>query len=324
MAGRKRTRVAMEPHAMIRPKRRITGMSAILLPFDGFGTVDWESFERHVARTRDAGLVPAVNMDTGYVNLISPQTRREVLARTRSVMVDGRYVAGAFVADKPGDAWNPSGYQRAVAEVLAESGVPVIMQSHGLKGLPEERVVDAYQAITGESDEFIAFELGAMFAPFGRIYELGTYEKLMKLPNCSGAKHSSLSRELEWQRLALRDRLRPDFHVYTGNDLAIDMVMYGSDYLLGLSTMAPDLFAMRDKFWLEGDNRFYELNDLLQYMGMFTFRDPVPAYKHNAAQILKHQGWIASDQTAPGSPARPAADIEVLREIASRLQRWRQ
>ena len=32
--------------------------------------------------------------------------------------------------------------------------------------------------------------------------------------------------------------------VLTGNDLAIDMVMYGSDYLLGLSTFAPEAFAL--------------------------------------------------------------------------------
>ena len=41
----------------------------------------------------------------------------------------------------------------------------------------------------------------------------------------------------------MRDELRPDFLVLTGNDLAIDMVMYGGDYLLGLSTFAPEDFA---------------------------------------------------------------------------------
>ena len=56
---------------------------------------------------------------------------------------------------------------------------------------------------------------------------------LLEIPACLGAKHSSLSRELEWQRLTLRDAKRPGFRVLTGNDLAIDMVMYGSDYLLG-------------------------------------------------------------------------------------------
>ena len=72
---------------------------------------------------------------------------------------------------------------------------------------------------------------------------------------CIGAKHSSLSREAEWERLAVRDEVRPDFRVLTGNDLAIDMVMYGCDYLLGLSTFAPDAFARRDRCWADGRPR---------------------------------------------------------------------
>ncbi len=44
----------------------------------------------------------------------------------------------------------------------------------------------------------------------------------------------------KWNPEAYR---RPDFKVLTGNDLAIDMVIYGSDYLLGLSTFAPDAFS---------------------------------------------------------------------------------
>lgn len=77
-----------------------------------------------------------------------------------------------------------------------------------------------------------------MFAPFGKIYSLEVYQELMKIRECIGAKHSSLDRNLEWQRLAIRDATRSDFMVLTGNDLAIDMVFYGSDYLLGLSTFA--------------------------------------------------------------------------------------
>ena len=104
----------------------------------------------------------------------------------------------------------------------------------------------------------------------------------------------------------------PEFHVLTGNDLAIDMVMYGSDYLLGLSTMAPDLFALRDQMWLEGDARFFELNDWLQYLGFFAFRPPVPAYKHTAAQFLKLRGWIDSPHTHPQSASRPDSDCDIL------------
>jgi len=100
------------------------------------------------------------------------------------------------------------------------------------------------------------------------------------------------------------------------------MIIYGSDYLLGLSTFAPDLFARRDALWAAGDPAFHELNDLLQYLGFFAFRNPVPAYKHSAAQFLKIRGWIDSDATHPASPKRPDSDREILRELAERLTVW--
>ena len=118
----------------------------------------------------------------------------------------------------------------------------------------------------------------------------------------------------------LRDELRPDFRVFTGNDLAIDMVMYGSDYLLGLSTFAPDEFAKRDAAWAAGDPAFYELNDWLQYLGFLTFRPPVPAYKHSAALFLKLRGWIDCDDTHPDSPTRPESDRKILQQILEQLK----
>jgi dihydrodipicolinate synthase/N-acetylneuraminate lyase len=158
-----------------------------------------------------------------------------------------------------------------------------------------------------------------MFAPFGAIYNLEVFQELMQIPQIAGIKHSSLIRGLEWQRLELRDKFRPEFKIYTGNDLAIDMVMYGSDYLLGLSTFAPDFFAKRDDYWLNGDPRFYELNDALQYLGQFAFRAPTSAYKHSAAQFLKLRGWIESDHPHPNAPRRPDSDIEILQKILDQL-----
>ena len=158
-----------------------------------------------------------------------------------------------------------------------------------------------------------------MFAPFGKIYSLEVYRALFGIGRIIGAKHSSLNREQEWRRLMLRDELRPDFRVFTGNDLAIDMVMYGSDYLLGLSTFAPDGFAKRDAAWAVGDPAFFELNDWLQYLGFFAFRPPVPAYKHSAAMFLKLRSWLDCDNTHPDSPTRPESDREILRAIVERL-----
>ena len=48
---------------------------------------DWPGFRAHVARTADAGLTPAVNMDTGYVNLIDDDTRLRVLDETRELVI---------------------------------------------------------------------------------------------------------------------------------------------------------------------------------------------------------------------------------------------
>jgi dihydrodipicolinate synthase/N-acetylneuraminate lyase len=308
-----------DPIRMIRPRRVIEGISAILLPFlDEIGTVDWPGFRAHVARTAGAGLTPAVNMDTGYVNLIDDPIRERVLEETRAV-VGGRFVAGAFVADWPGAGFHLDAYARRIEAIERRGGTPVIFPSFGLVRGTDDEVVAAYGEIAGVTDRFIAFELGPMFAPFGRIYSLNVFQSLMNIPACVGLKHSSLRREDEWHRLRLRDAVRPDFRVYTGNDLAIDMVMYGSDYLLGLSSFAPDHFARRDAMWAAGDPGFYELNDTLQYLGAFAFRDPVPAYKHSAAMFLKLRGWIGHDLTHPSSPRRPESDREVLRAILGRL-----
>jgi dihydrodipicolinate synthase/N-acetylneuraminate lyase len=309
----------VDPLSRLRPRRKPVGMSAVLLTFEGDGAVDWPGFRAHVLRTAAAGLTPAVNMDTGYVNLLDEATRTRVLAQTREALGGGAFVAGAFVADRPGAAFDLDAYRRAFDVIQHHGGMPIVFQSHGLVALPRDRLLDAYVALGRDCPRYLAFELGEAFAPFGKIYDLETYAGLLDIPACVGAKHSSLSRLLEWRRLALRDERRPDFLVLTGNDLAIDMIMYGSDYLLGLSTFAPDLFARRDALWAAGDPAFYELNDLLQYLGFFAFRPPVPAYKHSAAQFLKLRGWIGCDAPHPNGPRRPASDREVLRDIAERL-----
>jgi dihydrodipicolinate synthase/N-acetylneuraminate lyase len=304
--------------ARIRPRRHISGMSAILLPFAASGEIDWRALEAHVARTANAGLTPAVNMDTGYVQLLDDATRLRILEVAREHGA-GSFVAGAQLPDQPADPWQADGYLREMQRIQERGGTPIVFPSHGLSGLAEPEWVSAHAELARHCDRFLAFELGPMFVPYGRIYSLDAYRGLMEIPSCIGAKHSSLDRGPEWERLALRDSHRPDFLVLTGNDLAIDMVMYGSDYLLGLSTFAPDLFARRDSWWEAGDPRFYQLNDTLQYLGCFAFREPVPGYKHNAAQFLRLRGWIGDDATHPLSPRRPESDREVLAEIARSL-----
>lgn len=316
----------------LKRRRKIVGMSAILLPFNetlnnenaevDLSDVDWPGFVDHVERTASAGLTPAVNMDTGYGNLIDRSVKSKVLRETSAVMECSPFIAGAFVKDRPGDAFNFDAYRIEIDLIKASGGTPIIFQSFGLTQQSADQLVESYARIGAHAGDFYAFELGSMFAPFGSIYSLDVFRGLLEITPCLGAKHSSLSRVLEWERLAIRDVVRPDFKVLTGNDLAIDMVMYGSDYLLGLSTFAPQEFARRDAMWASGDPSFYELNDILQFLGFFAFRSPVPAYKHTAAQFLKLRGWIETSRIHPQSPGRPDSDVEIISGILEQLRKY--
>jgi dihydrodipicolinate synthase/N-acetylneuraminate lyase len=304
--------------ARIRPGRAIEGLSAVLMPFSPGGRPDLDMFGRLLERTVKADLVPAVNMDTGYVHMLSAAARIETLEATRRVLGSRRFVAGAFVEDATG----PLGerYARACHEIFERGGTPILFPCSELKALPGAAVVRLFRELAAGGPGLLAFELGEAFAAFGRIFDADTVKGLVESDGILGLKHSSLDRGLEWERLELRDRLRPGFKVYTGNDLAIDMVMFGSDYLLGLSAFAPEAFALRDRYWRTGDARFFTLNDRLQYLGSFAFRPPTPAYRHSAAQFLKLTGALQHDAPPSGAPARPASDIAVLAEIASSLR----
>lgn len=303
--------------ARIQTRRKIEGFSAVLLPFDKNDHIDFDSFAHNFRRTLDAGLTPAVNMDTGYTNLLTPEERRTVLQVSADAAEGRRFVGGAFVEGAPGEPF--TAYRSAIGEIEAAGGLPILFQCTAMKGKTTAELVHFFRELGSACEQFLLFELGEMFASFGEIYSLETVRELIQIPQIVGMKHSSLQRVPEWERLALRDEVRPDFNVYTGNDLAIDMVMYGSDYLLGLSAFAPEAFAARDRHWQENDPRFYELNDLLQYLGFFAFRPPVPAYKHTAAQFLHLRGRISSSRPHPRAARRPESDLEILRDLSARL-----
>ena len=68
--------------------RPIRGMAAVLLPYGDDGDIDWPAFEAHVIRTSAAGLTVAVNMDTGYVQLLGDTGIRRVLEVAADLPVD--------------------------------------------------------------------------------------------------------------------------------------------------------------------------------------------------------------------------------------------
>ncbi len=301
-----------------RPQRKVQGIAAALLPFDAGGKVAVEAFQKHLQATHRAGLMNAVNMDTGYVNYLTESEKKDVLHWTREALgKDVPFVAGAYVEGQNGDV--VALYRKQMGAIVKSGGIPILFQTSELHGKPAKEKTAIYRAACQGFPYVFAFELGPMFAPNGEIFDEETVRRLMDIPEIKGMKHSSLDRDTELQRLALRDEHRPDFRIYTGNDLGINMIEYGSDYLLGLATFAPEQFAERDRLWESGDPEYYALSDALQYLGNVAFRAPVPAYKHSGAVFLHLTGRIPTDRAQPKSPSRPAWEREILKDCARRL-----
>lgn len=302
----------------LKPRRKIQGIAAALLPYASDGRVAVDAFQRHLMATQRAGLLNAVNMDTGYVNYLSGEEKRMVLGWTRQALgKDAPFVAGAYIENESGGMIGL--YRREMDAIVGAGGIPILFQTARLHGKPAKEKARTYAEVCRGYREVLAFELGPIFAPNGEIFDEETVRRLLDIPELKGMKHSSLDRATELERLALRDARRPDFRIYTGNDLGINMIEYGSDYLLGLATFAPEKFAERDRLWETGDSAYYALSDALQYLGHVAFREPVPAYKHSAAVFLHFEGRIPSDQTHPRNPQRPAWEREILEDCVRRL-----
>jgi 4-hydroxy-tetrahydrodipicolinate synthase len=304
-------------HARRQVGRKPVGMAAVLLPFDADGRIAADAYQACLRETLDAGLTPAVNMDTGYANLLTAEEKLLVLDLAREAAAGEVFVGGAFIEGEDGDVVDL--YRREMDQVVVHGGTPILFQTSRTHGMSPAEKVDVYARAARGYETVYAFELGKMFAPNGEIWDLETMEGIMGIPEIKGAKHSSLDRGLEVQRLDLRDRIRPDFRIFTGNDLGIDMIEYGSDYLLGLAAFAPAKFAERDRLWAAGDDGYLAVADALQYLGNVAFRPPVPAYKHSCATFLHLLGKIPSDRTHPRSPGRPSWEREMLADCAGRL-----
>jgi 4-hydroxy-tetrahydrodipicolinate synthase len=256
-------------------------------------------------------------MDTGYANLLSDQEKAFVLEVAGEAAHGARFIGGVFVEGREGDL--VSLYRSEIEKVLQAGGTPILFQTSRTHAMSSREKVGLYAEVARGYEEVYAFELGSMFAPNGEIWDMDTMEGIMGIPEIKGSKHSSLDRVLESQRLDLRDRVRPDYQILTGNDLGIDMIEYGSDYLLGLAAFSPQSFAERDRLWSCDDSAYLSVADALQLLGNIAFRPPVPAYKHSCAVFLHLLGKIPTSFTHPRSPKRPEWEREIMADCAKRL-----
>src|SRR5690349_5922864 len=88
----------------VKPRRKVEGIAAALLPYKTDGSIAEEAFVAHLQRTQAAGLANAVNMDTGYTNYLTDGEKERVLSLTRAALGPGvSFVAGAYIEGKEGD-----------------------------------------------------------------------------------------------------------------------------------------------------------------------------------------------------------------------------
>lgn len=302
-----------------KPRRKIEGIAAALLPYRDDGKAAVDDFQNHLVGTHKAGLQNAVNMDTGYINYLADAEKSDVLRWTREALGPNiPFVAGAYIEHDQGNDI-AAVYRRQMESIAKLGGTPILFQTRRLHAKSSAEKAAVYAAACKGFEKVLAFELGQMFAPNGEIFDDDMIRHLLDIPEIKGMKHSSLDRLTELKRLDARDKHRPDFRIYTGNDLGIDMIEYGSDYLLGLATFAPEKFAERDRLWQSDDANYFALSDALQYLGNVAFRAPVPAYKHSAAAFLHITNRISTANTHPQSPTRPPWESEIMRDCALRL-----
>src|SRR5438309_62799 len=160
-------------------RRTVQGIAAALLPFEADGRVAVEAFQRHLVATQRAGLLNAVNMDTGYVNYLSDAEKSDVLRWTREalrtatsrgqVALPGAFVAGAYIEGQDGNV--VALYRRELDRIAEFGGVPILFQTARLRGKSPEEKAEAYRQICRGFPRVLAFELGPMFAPNGEIFD---------------------------------------------------------------------------------------------------------------------------------------------------------
>ena len=192
-----------------KPRRKIEGIAAALLPYREDGKVAVDEFQKHLVATQNAGLQNAVNMDTGYVNYLSDSEKLDVLRWTREALGPTTpFVAGAYIEHDPGDDIAAL-YRRQMDAITKHGGTPILFQTRRLHGKSNAEKAAVYSAASKGHAAVLAFELGQMFAPNGEIFDDDMIRRLLDIPEIKGMKHSSLDRLIELKRLDARDKFAP-------------------------------------------------------------------------------------------------------------------
>ena len=316
------TKAAMDPiPPPVRPRRTITGMSAVLVPYTADGNIDWAAFEAHVARTAEVGLTPAVNMDTGYVQLLDARHASPGRSTSPPTSPAAAFVAGAFVADEPGDAFDLDAYVAAAIDAIAAPGrhagdLPVLRAQRACRRRVGRR---ARRAIGRRRRPLHRLRARRRCScPYGRIYSLDAYAALLGIARVH-------RREALVAAAAARSgsgspsatRCGPTSTCSPATTSPSTWSMYGSDYLLGLSTSRPTCSPRRDRRWATATPRSTSSTTCCSTSATSRSARRCPRTATTRRMFLELRGWAATRRDAarraptarqrPGGPGRHRA-----------------
>ena len=139
-----------------RVHRKVNGIAAALLPFASDGSVAVAAFQEHLVATHRAGLMNAVNMDTGYVNFLSEAEKIGVLEWTRAALgKDAPFVAGAYIEGQTGGVVEL--YRRQMDAIVRFGGTPILFQTAQLHGKSAKETAAVYQEVCRGYSGVLAF-----------------------------------------------------------------------------------------------------------------------------------------------------------------------
>src|SRR5215813_9842662 len=126
------------------PCRKVQGIAAALLPYTEDNEVAVEAFQHQLIATHAAGLMNAVNMDTGYINYLSDSEKLDVLRWTQEALGKNvPFVAGAYIENQNGEIVPL--YRAQMDSIVRAGGIPILFQTARLHGRPAQEKASIYQ-----------------------------------------------------------------------------------------------------------------------------------------------------------------------------------
>jgi dihydrodipicolinate synthase/N-acetylneuraminate lyase len=301
------------------PGRTIDGVAALPVWLGVSRRLDLAGLAARIEATFAAGLTPAVNLHAGAVDVLGPEERTDILTTAAGVARGRRFIAGT----RPTTDAAPLSvrYGRAVDAIARQGGTPLLLPIRELATLDGDALAYLWRQATAGHRGVLIVEMAGEFGMAADPYSPDVVTRLTDVGSLGGLVHATLDRAAEWARVEARDITRPEFRIYSGHERALDMVSYGSDYLLAGAGCAPEAFAARDRAWRAGDSLAFDLNDVLQAAGSLMFRAPIGAARHAALQWLHARGVLDAPVPVPGVALRPESDLALYRELAARLDR---